>query len=66
MAGYLWVKRIQNPGWVSTYKSDYPWTPLQMDHPRRSPYIPQQPSRPLVRKPIFQSCFVDYAREISF
>ena len=49
MAGYTWVAKHQSTGWVSTYKSDYPWTPAQMGPACRSmPYTPPHVnSRPL-------------------
>ena len=49
MAGYTWVAKHQSTGWVSTYKSDYPWTPAQMGPACRSmPYSPPHVnSRPL-------------------
>ena len=49
MAGYTWVAKHQHHGWVSTYKSDYPWTPAQMGPACRSmPYTPPHVnSRPL-------------------
>ena len=49
MAGYTWVAKHQSTGGVSTYKSDYPWTPAQMGPACRSmPYTPPHVnSRPL-------------------
>ena len=49
MAGYTWVAKHQSTGWVSSYKSDYPWTPAQMGPACRSmPYTPPHVnSRPL-------------------
>jgi len=48
MAGYIWVKRNSTPGWVSTYNSDYPFTPVQMTPDRRSSisHAPHANSRP--------------------